>query len=495
MPEDKNKATKSAPKGNLLIVDDEEAFLKILEKLFGKHYNIRTATSGPKALEILNSGFHPGVILSDQRMPEMTGSEFLEKSIKIYPEAVRIILTGYTNPRDIISCINQGHTYMYLTKPSEDLELIQAIRIAFDHYYNTRKRKELITQLNQKIRELNEKNDRLKKLYVENKSSESQTVQAIAEIIRQAENIYFTPHTNTVTLIAKSLAEELEYSPAQIPLVVFASLIHNISIVGMPEDIKYLDILDLTSKEHEEKYIEYFKKNVTALAKIPALDKYVRIVAQIWERQDGSGYPMGLSGSQLSKEAQFIAFGNMYHNHVYCLSEEQMEAARKHGYVKQSAGETREKHEETIKLLYRKANWFDMDVFNAFHSLVRKKTCAALVPSDQDIVYRMETALTEPPEPEAEEEQPEQKEMPEPETEGADSPFGEDGPRMIDKDIDIDQLEAGMTIGQNVVTKKGMLIVRQDATLQPAIVNQIKRLAETGEIKGPLTITVSSDKT
>ena len=132
--------TISKNKGKLLIVDDEIVFLKLLVRIFENHYDVKSATSGEDALQLLKNGFDPGVILSDQMMPNMKGSEFLESSMAFVPNSMRIILTGHTDPKEIIACINQGHAYMYMTKPFAEIQLVQAVKIAFDQYNATQKK-------------------------------------------------------------------------------------------------------------------------------------------------------------------------------------------------------------------------------------------------------------------------------------------------------------------------------------------------------------------
>lgn len=118
---------------NLLFVDDETDNLDALERVFRKKFQIYKASSGPQALDILKKeSIH--VIISDQRMPEMTGVEFLEKSQKHAPHAIRILLTGYTDIDSIIQAINKGHVYRYVTKPWDTRDLTITVDQAIDKY-------------------------------------------------------------------------------------------------------------------------------------------------------------------------------------------------------------------------------------------------------------------------------------------------------------------------------------------------------------------------
>ena len=164
------------PKGNLLIVDDEALNLVHLESLFKNHFNIKSVESGEKALDIINNGFIPGVILSDLRMKGMQGQEFLDRSIRVSPNSVRVILTALNSPKDIIPIMNQTRAYMFITKPVEDFQLIQDVRVAFDQYANQIKIKDAVEKLNKLTHELNERTKAYKTLHHENPAYSNNTI-------------------------------------------------------------------------------------------------------------------------------------------------------------------------------------------------------------------------------------------------------------------------------------------------------------------------------
>ncbi|MCB4363416.1 EAL domain-containing protein [Hydrogenophaga taeniospiralis] len=116
----------------LLLVDDEAAILSSLKRLFRRDgYHILTATSGRQGLELLAS--QPvDVIVSDQRMPEMTGIEFLREAKRLYPNTVRLTLSGYTDLQSIIEAVNEGSVYKFLTKPWDDDLLRNHVAKAFE---------------------------------------------------------------------------------------------------------------------------------------------------------------------------------------------------------------------------------------------------------------------------------------------------------------------------------------------------------------------------
>jgi CheY-like chemotaxis protein len=118
----------------ILVVDDEEAILETMTFTFEDDYEVLTSSSARDALGLLEREGAVAVVISDQRMPEMTGVEFLARVFALHPTTVRIILTGFADMDAIIRAINDGHVYAYITKPWEPDQLKQVVRRAVDHH-------------------------------------------------------------------------------------------------------------------------------------------------------------------------------------------------------------------------------------------------------------------------------------------------------------------------------------------------------------------------
>ncbi|TAN74325.1 MAG: EAL domain-containing protein [Gallionella sp.] len=140
----------------LLLVDDEENILSALKRLLRRDgYRILTATSARQGMELLAA--HPvGVIISDQRMPEMCGTDFLSKVKELYPDTVRIVLSGYTELQSITEAINRGAIYKFLTKPWEDDLLRENVRKAFEYFELSSEKDRLTAELLASNRRLEE---------------------------------------------------------------------------------------------------------------------------------------------------------------------------------------------------------------------------------------------------------------------------------------------------------------------------------------------------
>lgn len=140
----------------ILCVDDESDNVDALERLFRKRYDVLKATSGEEAMALLKQS-SPAVIISDQRMPNMTGVEFLAKSTRLHPNAIRILLTGYTDIESVIDAINSGQIYRYVTKPWDPVDLANTVEKGVERY-------EMSEELKEKNQALRKALDELKSL-------------------------------------------------------------------------------------------------------------------------------------------------------------------------------------------------------------------------------------------------------------------------------------------------------------------------------------------
>ena len=120
-------------KHSILCVDDEADNVDALERLFRRKYEVFKTTSPIDALAILKKQ-KISVIISDQRMPQLTGVELLAESIKTHPHAIRILLTGYTDIESVVQAINSGQIYRYVTKPWDPVDLSNAIDKAVERF-------------------------------------------------------------------------------------------------------------------------------------------------------------------------------------------------------------------------------------------------------------------------------------------------------------------------------------------------------------------------
>lgn len=436
-------------KGDILVVDDDKMMLKLMYNILSKVYNVKIADDGVQALEILEKGYRPGVIISDQIMPRMNGSEMLQRSISIVPNAARIVITATTEAKEIVKCINQSKALMYINKPFDKLDLIQAALIGFDHHkgkvlaskrsdYSQEQINELSSKLHEaqnlqnimkvkineiekikgevdyklaqaeqinkdlieenkilktELKSLTEKVDSNQQLLASFEIFPNQAIQAITELIKDAEKHYFKSHTEAVVEIVRDLAIEFQLEPHRIKTLLMAAVLHNAIILGMLDRFKFTDPMNLDDILRA-KYMRYFNRSVQRLMEIDLLKEQANIISQIWEHYDGSGYPRGLVKEQITFEAQLISIANIYHNNVYRLTIEQLEVLKQKGVVEQTFAETNNRHKDILTQFYKWGKWFDYDIMKVFQEKAKHKEIRQLNPKNETLSISFESNET-----------------------------------------------------------------------------------------------------
>jgi response regulator RpfG family c-di-GMP phosphodiesterase len=310
----------------ILFVDDEENVLRSLKRLFmSEDYTVLTALSGPDGLAVLKEVEVP-VIVSDQRMPIMTGAEFLEKSRELSPDSVRIILTGYADVEAAIGAINRGGAYRYVSKPWNDNELLLVIKDAFDKYRLVKENKyltELTIQQNGELKkwstelefyvqqhtiELTNQNKELKKLNAKLKNNVSEVLGSLSGLI-ELRNRSMRNHSNNVALLSKSIAEEIGLTSPETETIAVGAQLHDIGKIGAPDIILIKNIDELSSDE----MAEYVKHPIRGQAAIDGIEDFRGpgiLVRHHHEWYNGKGFPDGLKGENIPIGARIISIAD-----------------------------------------------------------------------------------------------------------------------------------------------------------------------------------------
>ena len=171
----------------ILCVDDEVSILKSLQRLFIQHdASLLLADSGEKALELMQR-HKVNVIISDMRMPGMTGAEFLAQAAKAQPDAYRILMTGYADLASTISAINIGRIHRYVQKPWDNQELIKTVDEGLAYYHLLRQNKILTAKVAAQNKQLKEMNLSLEEMVHQRTAQLKQTVAKFKALAAQRE--------------------------------------------------------------------------------------------------------------------------------------------------------------------------------------------------------------------------------------------------------------------------------------------------------------------
>jgi len=289
------------PLRRMLIVDDEEMLVQMLAKLFRNVYDVRTATSGAEGLVILREGFVPELIIADQRMPGMSGAEFLGASRAIVPMATRIVLTGYTDVNDIIASINQGHVYRFITKPWNTEDLKEAVRLGLEHYDLITRNTELNSALRQ-LAEMNQEQKDIMNIIAHDLKNPISSVRMIAEALfttvseEQRKEFYgliINSSEHALTLIADLLhIESLERGGYDMMIAsvnlepILANVVHQYTITANAKSIKleweHQDALNALVEE--KAFLQIMDNLLSNAVKYSFHHSTIRVVSQSLER-------------------------------------------------------------------------------------------------------------------------------------------------------------------------------------------------------------------
>lgn len=194
---------KSSEKPKLLVVDDEPDNLDLLYRTFHRQFKVLRAESGYKALTILENQPDVAVIVSDQRMPSMSGTEFLRQTAVKYPNIVRIILTGYTDIEDLVDAINQGKVFKYVTKPWDTEELKTVVDQALDTHLVLRSRTEELQRVLQQETLLNAITNTIRR--AANAQQMMQTIVETVGTLMEADICVLEPFGETASTVKRTL--------------------------------------------------------------------------------------------------------------------------------------------------------------------------------------------------------------------------------------------------------------------------------------------------
>ncbi len=307
---------------SILLVDDEPNILNALKRLFRRSgYVIHTAESGAAGLEILRQ--QPvDLIISDMRMPEMNGAEFLEQAVEVAPEAMRLLLTGYSDINATIEAINKGKIFGYISKPWNETELNLTVRQALEQkaLRDERDRLQKLTQKqNAELKELNatledkvrQRTKQLRLAHKRLKESYFASIPVFASLVRLREEGGAEGHSKRVADHARAVAERLGLDADQVRDIYFAGLLHDIGKITLPDEIAGKSEGEMTFPERD-RYRKHTQTAESILMTLEPLQNTAHIIAAIHEQYNGKGYPKGLKGEEIPLGARILALANDY---------------------------------------------------------------------------------------------------------------------------------------------------------------------------------------
>ncbi len=305
---------------SILCVDDEELILKALTRTFRKEqFKVLTARSGEDGLEILKNSKSIGLILSDEKMPKMNGSDFLQAAAKIFPDIPKIILTGYADKNAAIDAINKGGACHFLTKPWNDQELLQLVRDCLHRYGLARENQRLLTVVRVQNEKLAGWNSSLKERVLnlvqeridELNKSHLELLRRLGTAGEYRDNETGL-HNVRVCHFSRCIALELGLPESEADLLFNAAALHDLGKIGIPDSILLkpgkLDDAELNIiRTHCEIGSKIIGDNQSPLLKTAA-----SVALTHHEHWDGAGYPRELKGSDIPLSGRIVAVADTF---------------------------------------------------------------------------------------------------------------------------------------------------------------------------------------
>ena len=301
----------------LLLVDDEAPVLRSMKRLIRSNdYQVHTAMCGQEALQLLEKT-KIDMIISDMRMPQMSGAQFLEKAAKQWPDTIRMVLTGYADLTDAISAINSGHIYRYFSKPWDEDDVRLTLRRAAEQLQLKRdndRLQELIVKQNRELKSLNadletrvkartldlqKTANKLDDAYSELQVHYEHTVELLAHFT-EMRDVATAGHGRRVAELAKTIAIGMGLDRQSVKNIRSAGLLHDIGKMALPDDVVNSSHDSLNAKE-QNKLAKHAKLGEAALMGLTPLKEAGQIIRSHHEHFDGSGYPDGLKASLLDE--------------------------------------------------------------------------------------------------------------------------------------------------------------------------------------------------
>ncbi len=320
--------TSSEPVFTLLFVDDEANILSSLKRLFKPFgYRIFTAEGGAQGLEILAQE-SIDLVVSDMRMPEMNGAQFLEQVRQKWPETMRILLTGYAEIGATIDAINKGQIYRYVSKPWEDNDIILTIKLALQHKILEREklRLEVLTQQqNEELKDLNANLEEKVKLRTEEvrqtmafletahenlKKNFITSVRVFSNLI-EMRDASMVGHSRRVAELSRTIAQRMDMNDVEVQDVFIAALLLDVGKIGLSDSLLNKSFSSLNTGERDE-VIKYPIKGQVALMALDQLQGAAKLIRNHRERFDGMGFPDRLLGLAIPLGARILALAKDY---------------------------------------------------------------------------------------------------------------------------------------------------------------------------------------
>ena len=312
----------------VLVVDDEPNILSALRRLLRVNgYLVQTAPGGPEALTLLEQA-PVDLIISDMRMPEMNGAEFLRRSRARVPEAVRILLTGYADIGSTIAAINDGEIFRYISKPWNDEALLGTLRDGLERKQLERERDRLLATVTRQHQELQqhaalleqrvaERTHALSLAHTELQTSHDVardgflgTLRMLSHLLDQSAGLT-RGCGRSAALLVQGVGPTVGLTPEAMQDTFHAALLEDLGRMGVPDRLLHVPLNSLNGDDRRRMQSAPLAAEAYLVA-MPSLLGAARVLHHLGERWDGKGEPNGLQGSAIPAGSRLLRVASEY---------------------------------------------------------------------------------------------------------------------------------------------------------------------------------------
>jgi len=308
----------------LMIVDDEVDILKSLKRTLRKDYEVIAFDSPISALEYLNENM-VDIVLSDMRMPDMDGADFLTNVKELHPTSMRLILSGYSEVDAALKAINEANIYAFLTKPWDNDELKRSLSKAVEYYTIKKENLKLQEDLEEKNSILSALNEELDLKYGESTDSHQASVLELHKKVIEQKQLYKdlvemlskiisyrtgkkdesgSTHVERIAHQCRLVANVMEIDKIQCNQIYVAALVHELGMLGLKDEV--FEGKSIRELIHNPDFLQHPEIGAEILSGVKRLSVLSESVLHQNENYDGTGTPNKLSGIDIPAASRII---------------------------------------------------------------------------------------------------------------------------------------------------------------------------------------------
>jgi response regulator RpfG family c-di-GMP phosphodiesterase len=324
-------------KHTILFIDDESNILRAVKRVFhGDQYKLVLADDGHKALAYMREN-KVHVVVSDMKMPKMSGADFLQQVAENYPETYRIVLSGYADVETTLSAVNQGKVHRFMQKPWDNDDLLGAVNQGIERFKLFAQRDALqlkLTKQNKQLKEINQSlEERVEQRTLQIKAALNRSEQSSQATRKVVYNVLSTLPSirgdlaKRVAQLAEKIAIQMGLDKKLTKDIAYAGLIHQIGMLDVDTKVHNTPFSELNPNQ-QDRYLKQGSQALLILSPSQSLQPVADIISNQFEYVNGKGYPRHLSEDDIPVGAKILSVARDYFRYMAGLVDKEKANAK-----------------------------------------------------------------------------------------------------------------------------------------------------------------------